>query len=53
VVFAAASLKNALDEIAVQWQRVTGKKVVILLCGQQHADQTDRARRASRHIYFG
>ena len=29
VVFAAASLKNALDEIAVQWQRVTGKKVVI------------------------
>ena len=29
VVFAAASLKNALDEIAGQWQRETGKKVVV------------------------
>jgi molybdate transport system substrate-binding protein len=29
LVFAAASLKNALDEIAAQWQRQTGKKVVI------------------------
>jgi molybdate transport system substrate-binding protein len=29
VVFAAASLKNALDEIARQWQRETGKKAVI------------------------
>ena len=29
VVFAAASLKNALDDIAGQWQRATGKKVVI------------------------
>jgi len=29
VVFAAASLKNALDDIAGQWQRETGKKVVI------------------------
>jgi molybdate transport system substrate-binding protein len=29
VVFAAASLKNALDEIAAQWQRVSGKKAVI------------------------
>src|SRR5262245_18874714 len=29
LVFAAASLKNALDEIAAQWQRETGKKVVI------------------------
>ena len=29
LVFAAASLKNALDEIAVQWQRESGKKVVI------------------------
>jgi len=29
VVFAAASLKNALDEIASQWQRDTGKKVAI------------------------
>src|SRR5262249_52138825 len=29
VVFAAASLKNALDEVAAQWQRETGKKAVI------------------------
>ncbi len=29
VVFAAASLKNALDEVAAQWQRVTAKKAVI------------------------
>ena len=29
VVFAAASLKNALDDAAGQWQRASGKKVVI------------------------
>jgi molybdate transport system substrate-binding protein len=29
VVFAAASLKNALDAITAQWQTETGKKVVI------------------------
>ena len=29
LIFAAASLKNALDEIAAQWQRQSGKKVVI------------------------
>src|ERR1700745_3086728 len=29
VVFAAASLQNALDEIARHWQRETGKKAVI------------------------
>src|SRR5215468_11133357 len=29
LVFAAASLKNALDDIAGQWQRETGKKTVI------------------------
>src|SRR5262244_3210639 len=29
LVFAAASLKNALDEVAAQWQRETGKKVVV------------------------
>jgi molybdate transport system substrate-binding protein len=29
VVFAAASLKNALDAINAQWQRETGKKAVI------------------------
>src|SRR5262245_4983364 len=29
LVFAAASLKNALDDVAAQWQRQTGKKVII------------------------
>jgi molybdate transport system substrate-binding protein len=29
LVFAAASLKNALDQVATQWQRETGKKVTI------------------------
>src|SRR5436190_686090 len=29
LVFAAASLKNALDDAAAQWQRESGKKVVI------------------------
>ncbi len=29
LVFAAASLKNALDEVAAQWQRETGKKVAV------------------------
>src|SRR5207249_4569181 len=29
VVFAAASLKNALDAINAQWQKETGKKAVI------------------------
>ena len=29
LIFAAASLKNALDQVAAQWQRETGKKVVI------------------------
>jgi molybdate transport system substrate-binding protein len=29
LVFAAASLKTALDEVAAQWQRETGKKVSI------------------------
>src|SRR3954470_7646810 len=29
LIFAAASLKNALDDIAAQWQRTSGKKVTI------------------------
>jgi len=29
LVFAAASLKNAFDEVAAQWQRETGKKAAI------------------------
>jgi molybdate transport system substrate-binding protein len=33
VVFAAASLKNVLDEIAAQWQGETGKKATISYAG--------------------
>ncbi|MGA7486514.1 MAG: molybdate ABC transporter substrate-binding protein [Xanthobacteraceae bacterium] len=33
VVFAAASLKNALDDAVGQWQRATGKKAVISYAG--------------------
>ena len=29
VIFAAASLKNALDDVCAQWQRETGKKAVV------------------------
>src|SRR5262245_59807506 len=29
LVFAAASLKNALDDVVAQWQRETSKKVVV------------------------
>jgi len=29
VIFAAASLKNALDEVNTQWQKETGKKAII------------------------
>jgi molybdate transport system substrate-binding protein len=29
LVFAAASLKNALDDVVAQWQRETGKKVAV------------------------
>jgi molybdate transport system substrate-binding protein len=33
LVFAAASLKNALDDVAAQWQRQAGKKVAISYAG--------------------
>jgi molybdate transport system substrate-binding protein len=33
LVFAAASLKTALDEVAAQWQRESGKKVVVSYAG--------------------
>src|SRR4051794_31988648 len=29
LVFAATSMKNALDDVVAQWQRETGKKVVV------------------------
>jgi molybdate transport system substrate-binding protein len=36
LVFAAASLKNALDEIAADWQRQSGKKAVISYAGSNN-----------------
>ena len=43
VVFAAASLKNALDAINAQWQKETGKKASISYARQLGAGQADRA----------
>ena len=39
VVFAAASLQNALDEIARQWHRETGKKAVISYAASQRTHE--------------
>src|SRR5579859_2437622 len=36
LVFAAASVKNALDEIAADWQRQSGKKAVISYAGSNN-----------------
>ena len=44
LVFAAASLKNALDEIAAGWSRESGKAVDDLLCRELGARQADRGR---------
>ena len=52
-VFAAASLKNALDAIAADWQgrdRQAGRRQ---LRGELGARQADRAGRAGRHLLLG
>jgi molybdate transport system substrate-binding protein len=36
LVFAAASLKNALDDVAAQWLRQTGKKIAISYAGSNN-----------------
>ena len=53
VVFAAASLKNALDAVNAQWQKETGKKADDLLCRELGARQADRAGRAGADVHLG
>ncbi len=45
-VFAAASLKNALDAINGEWLKQTGKEATRFLCGEFGAGETDRTGRA-------
>ena len=52
VVFAAASLKNALDAVNAQWQKETGKKADHLLCRELGAGQADRAGRAGADVHL-
>ena len=52
-VFAAASLKEALDEQARQFEAATGNKVVVSYAREQRVGEADRSRRAGRHLHFG
>ena len=52
-MFAAASLKNALDDADAAFTKATGVKVVGELCGKLRARQADRARRAGRCLHLG
>ena len=52
LVFAAASLKNALDEIAGAVAARDRQEGRDLLRREQHADQADRAGRAGRHLHL-
>ena len=49
VVFAAASLKNALDAVNAEWQKEAGKEHD-LLRGKLGTRQADRGRRPGRHL---
>ena len=53
VVFAAASLKNALDDAAAASSSEGGAPVKNLLRGEFGAGQADRERRAGRHLHLG
>ena len=52
LVFAAASLKNALDEVDAQWQTRDRQEGRDLLRGELDAGQADRAGRAGRHLHL-
>ena len=51
-MFAAASLKNALDDVNAAFTKATGIKVVVELRGELGARQADRTRRAGRHAFI-
>ena len=53
IVFAAASLKNALDSIAAELQRQTGKRVAISYGASLRARAAGRAGSAGRSLYLG
>jgi ABC-type molybdate transport system substrate-binding protein len=52
-VFAAASMKNALDEVNTQFTNRSGIKVRRQLCGKLGIDEADRAGRPRRRVSFG
>ena len=49
-VFAAASMKNALDDVDAAYTAKTGVKVIGELCRKLGARQADRTGRAGRHF---
>ena len=51
-VFAAASLKNALDDINAAWTGGRRQGGDDLLCGELGARQADRGRRAGRRLHL-
>ena len=53
VVFAAASLKDALDAINADWQKAQRQEGNHFLRGVIGARQADRARRAGRSVHLG
>ena len=53
VVFAAASLKNALDDASHAFSGAGGAPVKDLLCGQLATGQADRERRPGGHLHLG
>ena len=53
VVFAAASLKNALDSVNAAWKAETGKEATISYASEFGACQADRGGRPGRHFHLG
>ena len=51
-VFAAASMKNALDEIDAAYTAKTGVKIVVSYGRELGTRQADRTGRAGRHLHF-
>jgi hypothetical protein len=49
LVFAAASMKNALDDVDAAFTKESGVKVVVITT-QVGANEADRGRRSGRHI---
>ena len=52
VVFAAASLKNALDSINAAWRADSGKEATISYAASSGSRQADRGRRPGRRFHL-